>query len=71
MNDQERQEEAGTRIDDSANGVFSFLALKNLTLGTRDVRGLINVRKQLSSEEIREVKVTWVDSNPDPSVTNK
>lgn len=71
MNDQKTREEAGAPTEDSVGGVFGFLALKYLTLGIRDVRGLLNVRKQLASEEIREVKVTWVDSNPDPSAINK
>ena len=70
MNDQETREEAGTPIDNTVSRAFSFLSLKDDTFGIRDVRGLLNVGKQLASEEIREVKVTWVDSNPDPSVTN-
>ena len=70
MNDQKTR--AGdTPIDNSFGGVFCFLALKDLSLGVRDMRGLVNVRKQLASEEIREVKVTWVDSKPDPSATNR
>jgi hypothetical protein len=70
LNDQETREEVGTPIDNTVSSVFSFLSLKDNTFGIRDVRSLLNVGKQLASEEIREVKVTWVDSNPDPSVTN-
>ena len=70
MND-EKTREGDTQIDDSVCGVFCFLALKDLLLGVRDMRGLVNVRKQMASEEIREVKVTWVDSKPDPSATNR
>jgi hypothetical protein len=60
----------GDTMDNSVSGVFSVLAVKDLALGIRDMRGLINVRKQLGSEEIREVRVTWVDSKPDPSAIN-
>jgi len=70
LNDQETWEERGTPIDHSVGGIFSFIALKDQTLGVRDARGLLNVRKQLGSEEIREVKVSWVDSNPDSSATS-
>jgi len=70
LNDHETREEFGTPIYNTVSSVFSFLSLKDNTFGIRDVRGLLNVGKQLASEEIREVKVTWVDSSPDPSVTN-
>ena len=70
MNNWETGEDAGKPSENAVVGVFGFLAMKDLSLGVRDVRGLLNVRKQLSSEEIREVKVTWVDSSPDPSAIN-
>jgi hypothetical protein len=70
LNEQETRGDGETPIDNSVCGVFGVLALKELTPGLRDVRGLLNVRKQMATEEIREVRVTWVDSKPDPSATN-
>jgi hypothetical protein len=70
LNDQgTREEENGTPIDSVVTGATSSLAFKDGELDVRDLRGILNVRKQLESEEIREVRVTWVESNPDPSAS--
>lgn len=67
MNDQEPGDN-GTPLDNTVGGLHGSLALKELELEVTDVKGLLGVRKQLTSEEIREVRVTWVDSNAAPSV---
>jgi len=66
LNDQETRGGPEAPIESAVRGPFGFLALKDHVLATKDIRGLLSVRKQLASEEIREVKVTWVDSSPDP-----
>ena len=69
MDDQETR--GKERLSDKAvTGYALFLALKEVALQVTDLRGLLNVRKQVASDEVREVRVTWVDTNPDTPVTN-
>jgi hypothetical protein len=70
LHDQETRNDGGTPFDSTVNGAFCYHSMKDDALGMRDVRCLLSVQKQLASEEIREVRVTWVDSSPDPPVTN-
>lgn len=47
------------------------LANREAALSVADIVRLLELQKQLASEEVREVKVTWVEFNPAPSVTRK
>jgi hypothetical protein len=69
LNVQETPGESGL-VDQLANGFVTYLAVKEEGLAVTAVRSLLNLRKQLSSEEVREVRVTWVDSNQDPFAIN-
>jgi hypothetical protein len=71
LNDQGTREEDGTPIGTVVTGVSGSLSLKDDEVGVLDLRGVLNVRKHLAGEEIKEVQVTWVESNPDPSASKE
>jgi len=70
MDDQRTPKDAVTKIDAVVAGYLDSLEAKEVKLSVVDVLRLLDLRKQLAGNEIREVRVTWVESNPDPFATN-
>src|SRR5579859_5027986 len=66
MDDPETYGNAVTLIDQAVNAFLNALADKQVKLAVADVLRLLDLRKQLAHDEIREVRATWVDSDPAP-----
>jgi hypothetical protein len=64
-------QESIDRIDDTISKFFESLEASEKKLSVADVIRLLELRKQLASDEIREVQVTWVESNMDPSAFSR
>ena len=70
MDDQGAPSGAVAKIDAAVAGYLEALQTKEVKLNVGDVLRLLDLRKQLASNEIREVRVRWVESNPDPFAIN-
>jgi hypothetical protein len=62
--------ESAAIIDGAISNFLAGLGKKNLKLSVTDVMRLMDLRNQLEREQVREVRVTWVESNPELSATN-
>jgi hypothetical protein len=58
-------------IDEAIKSFFEDLKNKEKKLSVSDAIRLLELRKQLASEQIREVKVTWVESSKSPFANSK
>ena len=58
-------------IDEAINAFFEDLKNKDKKLSVSDAIRLLELRKQLASEQVREVKVTWVESSKSPFANSK
>jgi hypothetical protein len=56
-------------IDVAVAGFLKALADKEVKLAVPDVLRLLELRKQMAYDELREVRVRWVESNPAPLLT--
>jgi 2-polyprenyl-6-methoxyphenol hydroxylase-like FAD-dependent oxidoreductase len=70
VDDQETSKNAGSLIDDAVHNFLTALAAQGVKLSVADVMRLLDLWKELARNEIREVRVRWVDSNPAPFVIN-
>jgi len=70
MNEQEMRESAVESIDGAIKTFLAGLKTKDGKLGVTDVLRLLDLRKELAKDEVREVKVTWVESESDLFLTN-
>lgn len=73
---QEQQEKQDRKssletIDTAIENFFKTLKGDDKKLSVADVIRLLELRKQLASEQIREVKVTWVEASEIPSASNR
>jgi hypothetical protein len=53
-------------IDAAVNSFLDALRDKKVKLGVADVLRLLDLRKQIAHDRVREVKVRWVESKPAP-----
>ena len=58
-------------IDEAINAFFEDLKNKDKKLSVSDAIRLLELRKQLASEQVREVKVSWVESSKSPSANSR
>lgn len=70
MDGQGKNEGVAELIDAVVNEFFNTLAKKEGKLSVADVQRLLDLRKQLAQDELREVRVKWVASNPAPFAIN-
>jgi hypothetical protein len=70
MDDQGTNQVAAALIDVAVSGFLNSLAEKEVKLTVVDVLRLLDLRKQLAQNELREVRVRWVESNPAPFAIN-
>ena len=73
MDEQKTNVSVTKLIDQAINKFLGALAGKEIPevkLVVADVLRLIDLRKQLATEEIREVRIRWVESEPAPFVIN-
>jgi hypothetical protein len=70
MDGERRLEGTGELIDGAVKGFLTALTANEVKLTVADVLRLLDLRKQLAHEELREVRVKWVESNPAPFVIN-
>lgn len=70
MDDRTTKSETGNmeKIDSAINKFFESLEGSEKKLSVADAIRLLELRKQLASEAIREVTVTWVESKQDQFV---
>jgi hypothetical protein len=70
MDDQVTEKSVVSLIDQAIARFLAGLDKNEVKLAVADAQRLLDLRKQLAQDEIREVKVTWVESNWAPSVSN-
>jgi len=70
MDDEETYKGAVKLIDGAVMGFLEALATKEVKLAVADLLRLLDLRKQLLCDELREVRVQWVESNPAPLAIN-
>jgi hypothetical protein len=70
MDDYGAPESAVTFIDDAIQKFLTTLGTQDFKLTVADVLRLLELRKQFAHDELREVRVRWVDSNPAPFAIN-
>lgn len=70
MDGEEAHQSAVALIDRVLDNFLVDLEKKEIRLTVADVLRLIDLRRQLAHNELSEVRVTWVESNAAPSVTN-
>jgi len=68
--DQETNRSAVQHIDAAVLTFITGLGNKETKLSVSDVMRLIDLRKEVAHDELREVRVTWVESNPGPFAIN-
>ena len=56
--------DTAAQIDNAVMNFLTTLATKEVRLSVSDVMRLLELRKELAHNEIREVKVQWVESKP-------
>ena len=61
---------SGELIDEAVQGFLETLSAKEVKLTVTDTLRLLDLRKQLTRDELREVRVRWVESNPAPLAIN-
>lgn len=70
MDDLAKGKSALEQIDRAVNTFLAALSIQEDTeeirLAVADMTRLLDLRQQLSKDEIREVRVRWVESNPAP-----
>jgi len=59
------------RIDKAIMNFLEALKQNEVKLSVADVMRLVELRKELAHNEVREVKVQWVEYNPAPFVSKK
>ena len=69
MDDNGKQSDAVSTIDHAVNRFLADLESEAVKLSVADVQRLLELRKQLAQDEVREVRVRWVESSPAPFVT--
>ena len=62
--------ESAEIIDGAITNFLAGLGKKGRQLSVSDVMRLMDLRTQLARDQVREVRVTWVESNPALSATN-
>lgn len=74
MDQQEAGITAAGQIDRAVSCFLSALSAREdvpeIKLAVADLLRLLDLRRQLSYNEIREVKARWVESDPDSFVSN-
>ena len=70
MDEQGTDKSAVEQIDQAVQGFLAKLGSEETRLSVGDVMRLMELRKELARDQVREVKVTWVESNPDPFAIN-
>jgi hypothetical protein len=70
MDEKETKKDPTSAIDEAVNGFINGLEKNGAKLSVTDVIRLLELRKQLAQDDVREVRVTWADSDPDPVVIN-
>ncbi len=63
----ESQQARVANIDMAIEHFIDELSGDKVKLSVSDVIRLLDLRKELAHHELREVRVQWVESNPDPS----
>jgi hypothetical protein len=69
MNDELKGERAEL-IDNAIDNFLNALSINEAKLSVGDVARLLDLRKEFARDEIREVRVKWVDFNQAPFVIN-
>jgi hypothetical protein len=70
MTEQEMIEGTTEMIDRAIESFLGGLSKQEVKLSVGDIVKLLDLRKELARNEVREVRVQWVESNPAPSVIN-
>lgn len=70
MEDQGTDKSAVAQIDRAVQQFLTELAEQKVKLNVSDVARLMDLRNDFAQDEVREVKVTWVESDPAPFVIN-
>ena len=69
MDDRRTLEGSGELIDEALQGFLLTLKEREAKLTVCDTLRLLDLRKQLAHDELREVRVRWVESNPAPAAS--
>lgn len=70
MDEQEKSHGDVAQIDGAISRFLDALAQNEVKLAVADVLRLLDLRKELGINEVREVRVRWVESNPAPFAIN-
>jgi hypothetical protein len=70
MDEQATPDGAVALIDQAVTRFLQALGGAEVKLAVADALRLLDLRKQLAFDEIREVRARWVESNPAPFVIN-
>ena len=70
MHDQVTPVWSGELIDNVVREFLVGLKEKEAKLTVSDTLRLLDLQKQLAHQELREVRVRWVEYNPDPLASN-
>lgn len=66
MDEQDADSGLAGIIDKRIEGFIRNLKTEDTKLTISDIVRLLELRKEIASEELREVKVTWVEYKPAP-----